>query len=57
VVYLLKAVKKLLVKELYKEPFKGHFKIKKTKDAVAVRYYFPSILRVVERVVKECDLC
>jgi hypothetical protein len=57
VVYLPKTVRKPLVKELYKEPFKGHLRIEKIKDAVAIRYYFPSILRMVEQVVKECDLC
>jgi Integrase zinc binding domain len=57
VVYLFKAIRKPLVKELYKEPSKGHLRIKRTKDAVAARYYFPSILKMVERIVKECDLC
>lgn len=56
-VYLLKSVRKPLVRELYREPFKGHLGIEKTRDAVANKYYFPLILKMVERVVKECDLC
>jgi Integrase zinc binding domain len=57
IVYLLKKLRKEFVKEIYKEPLIGHLGINKTKEAVAACYYFPSISRVVERVVKGCDIC
>ena len=56
-VYLLKEIRKLFVKELYKEKTVRHFKIEKTKKVVIAYYYFPFIRRMVERVVKECDIC
>jgi hypothetical protein len=43
-VYLPKKVKKEFVKEIYKEPLVRHLGIDKTREAVAVCYYFPSIL-------------
>jgi RNase H-like domain found in reverse transcriptase/Reverse transcriptase (RNA-dependent DNA polymerase)/Integrase zinc binding domain/Chromo (CHRromatin Organisation MOdifier) domain/Retrotransposon gag protein len=57
VVYLPERIRKEFTKELHEEPTTGHLGIEKTRDAVAARYYFPSIKRVVERVVRECDMC
>jgi hypothetical protein len=57
VVYLPEKVRKVLTKQLHEEPTTGHLGINKTREAVAARYYFPSIGRLVERVVKECDIC
>jgi hypothetical protein len=57
VVYLPERIRKEFTKELHKEPTTGHLRIEKTRDAVAACYYFPSIKRVVEQVVKECDIC
>jgi Integrase zinc binding domain len=57
VVYFLKKVKKEFVKEIYKELLVRHLRINKTKEAVAVCYYFPFIFRIVERVVKKCNIC
>jgi hypothetical protein len=56
-VYLLERIRKEFTKELHKEPTTRHLGIKKTRDAVAACYYFLSIKRMVERVVKECDIC
>ena len=56
-VYLFKRVWKEFTKELYKEKTVRHLKVKKTKEVVTACYYFPFIKRIVERVVKECDIC
>jgi Integrase zinc binding domain len=57
VVYLLKKVKKEFVKEIHEELLVKHFRINKTREAVIVCYYFSLISRVVERVVKEYNMC
>jgi Integrase zinc binding domain len=54
---LLKKVKKEFVKEIYKKLLVRHLGINKTREAVAVCYYFLSISRIVEKVVKKCDIC
>jgi hypothetical protein len=56
-VYLLEKLRKEFVKEIYKEPLVGHLGIDKTTEAVAACYYFPFILRIIKRVVKECNIC
>jgi hypothetical protein len=56
-VYFLEKIRKEFTKELYKELTTKHLSNKKTRDVVAARYYFPFIIRIVERVVKECDIC
>jgi hypothetical protein len=56
-VYFLEKIRKEFIKELYKELTTRHFRNEKTRDVVAARYYFPFIIRMVERVVKECDIC
>jgi hypothetical protein len=56
-VYLLVLIRKQFVTEIYKELITRHIRIKKTRDTVARRYYFPSILKIVKQVVKECDIC
>jgi Integrase zinc binding domain len=56
VVYFLKRVKKEFVKEIYKELLVRHLRIDKTREAVTGCYYFSSISRIVEQVVKECDM-
>jgi hypothetical protein len=57
VVYLPKRVKKEFVKEIYKKLLVRHLGIDKTKETVAACYYFLFISRIVEQVVKECDIC
>jgi hypothetical protein len=56
-VYLLEKIRKEFTKKLYKELTTRHLGNEKTRDVVAARYYFPFIIRMVERVVKECDIC
>jgi hypothetical protein len=57
VVYLSKKVKKEFVKEIHKELLVRHLRIDKTREAVAAYYYFPSISRIVEQIVKEYNIC
>jgi hypothetical protein len=57
VVYLFERIKKEFVKGIYKELLVKHLRINKTREAVTACYYFPSISRIVKRVVKECDTC
>jgi hypothetical protein len=57
VVYFFEKVKKEFVKRIHEEPTVGHLRIDKTREAVAVRYYFLSIFKVAKRVVKEYDIC
>jgi hypothetical protein len=57
IVYLLKKLKKEFVKEIHKELLVRHLRIDKTKEAVTACYYFPSISRIVKRVVKKCNIC
>jgi hypothetical protein len=57
VVYLLEKVRKALTKQLYKELTIGHLGIDRTREAIAACYYFLLIGRLVEQVVKECDIC
>jgi glutamate racemase len=56
VVYFLEQIRKKFTKELYKEPTTRHLRIKKTRDTVVACYYFPFIKRIVEQVVKECNI-
>jgi Integrase zinc binding domain len=56
-VYLLEKLRKEFVKKIYKELLVIHLRINKTREAVAACYYFPSISRIVEKVVKECNIC
>jgi hypothetical protein len=55
-VYFPKRIRKEFVKKIYKELLIRHLRINKTKEAVAVCYYFPFILRMAERVVKEYNI-
>jgi hypothetical protein len=57
VVYLPEKVRKEFTKEIHKALTSGHMGIDRTRDQVAEKYYFPSIKRIVERVVRECDIC
>jgi hypothetical protein len=57
VVYFLERIRKEFTKELHKELIIRHLRIKKTKDAVASCYYFPFIKRIVEQVVRDCNIC
>jgi Integrase zinc binding domain len=57
IVYLLKKLRKEFVKEIHKELLVRHLGIDKTREAVAACYYFPSISRIAERIVKEYDIC
>ena len=52
-----KLVRKQFVKELYKEKATRHLRIKQTREAIVVRYYFLSIYKIVERVVQEYNIC
>jgi Integrase zinc binding domain len=56
IVYLLEKLRREFVKEIHKELLVRHLGINKTKEAVAACYYFPFILRIVEQVVKECNI-
>ena len=55
--YLLESIRKPFVKELHKALTLRHLRIKKTRDKVAECYYFPLIMKMVEQVVKECEVC
>jgi hypothetical protein len=57
IVYLLEKLRKEFVKEIYKELLVRHLRINKTKEAVTACYYFLFISRIVEKVVKECNIC
>jgi glutamate racemase len=56
IVYLLEQIKREFTKELYKKLTTRHLRIKKTRDIVVACYYFPSIKRIVEQVVKEYNI-
>jgi len=56
-VYLLERIRKQFVKELHKAPTSGHLRIEKTRNKVAECYYFPLITKIVEQVLKECEVC
>jgi hypothetical protein len=56
VVYLLKQIRKLFVKELYKELALRHLGINKTKEVVTNYYYFLRLRRTVKQVVKEYNI-
>jgi hypothetical protein len=56
VVYFFKRIKKEFIKEIHKEPLVRYLRINKTREAVAVCYYFLFILRIVKRVVKKCNI-
>jgi hypothetical protein len=55
-VYLFKKLRKEFVKEIHKELLVSYLKINKTKEAVVACYYFPFILRIAKRVVKEYNV-
>jgi Integrase zinc binding domain len=57
IVYFPEKLRKEFVKGIYKELLVRHLGIDKTREAIAACYYFPSMSRIAERVVKKCDMC
>ena len=57
IVYLPAKLREEFVKEIHESPTVGHIGIMRTQDYVVSKYYFPSIIRVVERVIHNCDVC
>jgi hypothetical protein len=57
IVYFLEKLRKEFVKEIHKELLVRHLGIDKTREAVTACYYFPFISRIVEKVVKEYNIC
>jgi hypothetical protein len=56
-VYLLERIRKQFVKELHKALTSRHLGIEKTRNKVAKYYYFLLITKIVEQVLKECEVC
>ena len=57
VVYLPARLREEFVKQIHESPTVGYMGIMRTRDHVVAKYYFPSIIRTVERVIRDCDVC
>ena len=46
-----------LISRHHDDPLAGHFGIKKTRELIARKYYWPTLRHNVEIYVKGCDVC
>jgi hypothetical protein len=56
VVYLLAKLREEFVKQIHESPIVGYIGIMRTRDHVVANYYFLLIIKVVERVIRDCDI-
>ena len=52
-----KAIRIELINCYHDDPLAGYFKIKKTRELLAQKYYWPTFRHSVEAYVKGCDMC
>ena len=52
-----KAIRTKLISRHHDDPLAGHFGIKKTRELLAQKYFWPSLRHDVEAYVKGCDVC
>ena len=46
-----------LISRYHDDPLIGHFGIKKTRELLVKKYYWPTLRHNVEAYVKGCDVC
>ena len=46
-----------LILEAHEPPFSGHFGAKKIGDIVARSWWWPEMIKDVEKIVSTCDVC
>ena len=55
--YVPEIIQTELISRHHDDPLTGHFGIKKTRELIARKYYWPMLRRDVENYVKGCDVC
>ncbi len=55
--YVPKVIHSGLISRHHNDPLAGHFGIKKTRELIARKYYWPTLQRDVEAYIKGCDVC
>ena len=55
--YVPEIIRTELISRHHDDPLAGHFGIKKTRELIARKYYWPTLCHDVEDYVKRCDVC
>ena len=55
--YVPKILRTELISRHHDDPLAGHFRIEKTRELIARKYFWETIRRDVESYVKGCDVC
>lgn len=55
--YILKVIHSELINRHHNDPLVSHFGIEKTRELIAIKYYWSTLQRDVETYVKGCDIC
>ena len=55
--YVLKIIRTKLINRHHNDPLAGHFGIKKTRELIARKYYWPTFRHDIKDYVKRCDVC
>ncbi len=55
--YVPEVVKTELISRQHNDPLAGHFKIDKTRELIAQKYYWPTLHRDDEAYMIGCDVC
>ena len=55
--YVPEIIRTELISKHHDDPLAGHFGIKKTRELVARKYYWPTLRHDVDNYVKGCDVC
>ena len=54
--YMLEIIRTEVINKHHNDPLAGSFKIKKTQELVARKYYWPTLRANIEAYVKGCDV-
>ncbi len=55
--YVPKVIRSKLISRHHNNPLASHFGIKKTRELIARKYYWPTLRQDVEAYIKGCDVC
>ena len=55
--YLLGIIRTKIISKYYNDPLVAHFRVKKTRELVAQKYYWPTIQIDIKAYVKRSDVC
>ena len=55
--YLSETIRTELISRHHDNPLAGHFGIKKIRELIARKYYWPSLRRDIKDYIKGCNVC